>query len=226
MLKPKRRLKRREIKEDKFVTFVAKWTDFFNENGKFVVMGVGGLALVIAIGYFMSVSKRDANLAASGGLIRATDFYNQNQFDEAIPHLQRVVDTYSGTANAGVATYYLANSYYSKENYSEAKRYFQLYLDNYGDNPLFVGSAYAGLGACHAVEGEREKAAQLYQKAYDENPGSFTAPEFLFVAARNYIEIAQKSKAIELLQKIVDDHGATPIANDAELLLAEISSKS
>ena len=146
MLRPKRRLKRREIKEDKFVTFVARWTDFFNENGKYVVMGLGAVVLLVVIVYFMAVSKRDANLSASGGLLRATDFYNQNQYDAAIPILQNVVDSYSGTPNAGVAVYYLATSYYAKENYSEAKRNFKLYIDDYGDNPLFVSSANAGLG--------------------------------------------------------------------------------
>lgn len=226
MLKPKRRLKRREIKEDKFVTFIANASDFFTENSKNIIMGGGAVVIIVAITFFMMKSKREANIAASANLLRAVEFYNQNEYDPSITTLQQILDEYSGTKNAGIATYYLAKANYAKENYTEAKRYFAMYNDDYGDDVLFVSASHAGLAACYAIEGDKEKAAKAYQEAFDKNPDSFSAPEFLFSAANNYIDLQNITKAQTLLQKIIDRFDTSPIAQDARMLLAEISKKS
>ena len=233
MLKPKRRLKRREIKEDKFVTFIANASDFFSENSRNIIMGGGALILIVAVVFFMMKSKQNANLSISAKLLRAEELYHQNQYDASIPILQQLVDEYSGgilkalrPKNAGIATYYLAKANYAKENYTEAKRYFAMYNDDYADDVLFVSASHAGIAACYAIEGDKEKAAEAYQKAFDENPNSFSAPEFLFSAANNHTELQNITKAQTLLQKIIDSFGTSPIAQDARLLLAEISKKS
>lgn len=226
MLTPKRRLKRKEIKEDKFVTFVAKVSDFFNDNSRNLILGVGAVVVIVVVSFFMVKSKQEANLFISAKLLRAQDFYHQNQYDLAIPELQQIVDEYSGTKNAGLATYYLAKANYAKENYSEAKRYFEMYIDDYGDLNSFVSGSHAGLAACYAIEGDKEKSAQSYQNAVDENPDYYTAPDFLFSAAHNYIEISNFEKARNLLQQIIDEYQTSPVVDDAKTLLAEISKKS
>lgn len=226
MLKPKRRLTRKEMKQDKFVTFVAEATDFFNEYKQIITFGLIGIIALAAISYFMIKSRQDANLFVSGKLMRAVDYYNANDFDSAIPILQSIVDDYSGTSNAGVATYYLASSYYFKENYVEARKYYEQYQSDYGDNRYFMSGSHAGLGACYSVEGDKEAAAQSYEKAFQENPASFGAADYLFAAARNYIDVDKIPKAETLLQRIVDDFETQPVATEAKLLLSELSKKS
>ena len=226
MLTPKKRLTRKEIKKDKFVTFIAQASDFFNEHSKNIILGVGAVVIIIAVAYFMIKSKQEANIFISAKLLRAEEAYHQNQYDVAIPILQQLVDEYSGTKNAGIATYYLAKANYAKENYTEAKRYFEMYNDDYKDNILFVSGSLGGLAACYSIEGDKEKAAKAYQKAFDNNPDSFTAPDFLFSAANNYIEINNFEKAKALLEKIVGSYENSPVANEAKILLVEISKKS
>ena len=56
MLKPKKRITRKEIKQDKLVTIYFKVNDWLNENSKYVV-GVG-IALVIIIAAAFIFSSR------------------------------------------------------------------------------------------------------------------------------------------------------------------------
>ena len=226
MLKPKKKLTRKKIKEDKLMTTINQTLDFFNENSKVITFSLIGAVVVIVIGFFIIKSKQDANIAASGRLILAVEQYNAQQYQSTIPVLLQISEQFDGTENAGIACYYLANSYYYQENYSEAKKYFNIYLDDYNDDKMFESTALAGLASCFAQEGNKEEAAKLYQKAAEKNPDLFTAADYLFSAAQNYIEIDQKETAKGLLQKIVDKYERSTKANEAKLLLAELTVKS
>ncbi len=226
MLRPKKKLTRREIKEDKFLTLVAKATNWFNENGKYIAIGLMVLLVVVVVAFMMAKSKKEAEVAASGRLIRAVAAYNSYAFDNAIPVLQNIVEQFQGTKSAGEAAFYLASAYYHKENYEEAQKYFSLYLDDYGDDPIFASAALAGLAACYSQQGEKVKAAEYYEKAAQKNPDFITAADYLFSAAQSYADIGRVDKAEALLQKILEKYENSPIATDAKMLLAEISNRS
>ena len=225
MLKPKKKLTRREIKEDKFLTFVAKATKWFNENSKYIAIALAALVVAVAVGYLIVSSKHQAETAASGRLIRAMAAYNNMAFDRAIPILQGIVDQFPGTKSAGIAAFYLGRAYYNKENYEEAKKYFSLYVEKYGDDPLLKSAALAGLGACYAQQGDKEMAAQYYEKAAKKEKEFFNAADYLFSAAENYAEIGKIGKAQELLQLVLEKYPQTPVANDAKMLLAELTAR-
>ncbi len=226
MLQPKKKLKRKQIKEDKLMTNINNAINFFNENSKIITMALLGVVIVVVIGFFVIKSKRDANIAASGRLIMAIDQFHANNYDQAIPQLLDITQRFDGTENAGYACFYLANAYYAKGNYTEAKKYFNTYIDDYGDNKLFESAALAGIAACYAQEGNKEQAASYYQQAAKKNPELYTAADYLFSAAQNYVELNQKETAKQLLQKIVDDYSKSEKTNEAKLLLAQLSAES
>ena len=155
MLKPKKKLTRKKIKEDKLLTSVNKSIDFFNENSKIIISSLIGILVIISISYLYVKSKKSANTAASGRLILAVEMYNAQNYDQAIPALLNISEQFDGTQNAGIASFYLANSYYYKENYTEAKKYFNTYIADYGDDQMFNSTAYAGIASCYAYEGNK-----------------------------------------------------------------------
>lgn len=225
MLKPKKKLTRKRIKEDKLLTTVNQTVDFITRNSKVISIALAVVVLAIVVGYFVIKSKREANIAASGRLILAVNHYNAQQYDAAIPILLQITEQFDGTQNAGIACFYLANSYYYKENYAEAKRYFQIYIDEYGDDKMFFSTALAGLGACYSREGNKLEAARYYEKAAQEYPDLFTAADYLFSAAQNYIAVHHEETAIPILQKIVQEYDKSSKVNEAKLILAELTAK-
>ncbi len=222
MLKPKKKLTRKKIKEDKLLTSVNKALDFFNKNSKIISMILFGLVVFVLLGYFIMKGKKEANIAASGRLIFAIDKYNAVRYDDAIVVLLNIIQQFEGTENAGIACYYLANSYYYKENIAEAKKYFTIYLEDYSDNQMFESTALAGIASCYAQEGDKSMAAEFYEKAAKKNPDMFAAADYLFSAAQNFISIDQKEPAKKLLQKIVSDYERSSKATEAKILLAEL----
>ncbi|MCD6167392.1 tetratricopeptide repeat protein [bacterium] len=220
MLKPRRKLSRRQIKQDKLVTYYLQATDFINRNSKLVLTGVIGFVVVVVLVTMILRSKHQANLAASGILAEAMLYYQMEDYDKAIPILEKVVKNYSGTRNAGLATFYLANCYYYKNNYRNAKKYYQKYFDDYHSMPLLSSSALAGIAACLETQGKFLEAAQYYHKSATKFSKLYNAPEYLFLAALCYSKVGKTNQAKTLLKKLIDNYPDAPNKTDAQLLLA------
>lgn len=225
MLKPRKRIKRREIKEDKFLTFVARATDFFTTYSRQIAMGIFGVLVVVVISYMVVKSKKEADVAASGRLIRAVAEFNNQNYDRAVPILQGIVEQFDGTRSAGIAAYYLAVSYYNQHNIEEAKKYFELYLDEYGGDPMLESAAYAGLASCYSETGDKKTAAEYYLKAAEKSPSASTAASYLFSAAQSFRETGEIQTAQEILNQILREYENTPVKADAQMVLAEISNR-
>ncbi len=222
MLKPKRRLTRREIKEDKLVTYAYKVTDFFNKNSK-LVTGVGiALVLVAIIAVMMVRSKKQAEQLASAKMAEAMIYYDQMNYDKAIPVLKEVIDKYDGTKSAGFATFYLANSYFNKKEYNKAIQYYQKYLDDYGDDDLMASSSLAGIASCLDAQGKTEAAAQKFEEAAKKYPKVYSAPDNLFNAALAYQKLGKKDQARRILEEIKKKYPNAYIKDDVEMLLAQL----
>jgi TolA-binding protein len=222
MMKAKRRLTRREIKEDKLVTYTYKVTDFFNKNSKLVTGVAIGLVLVAVIAVMMVRSKQQAEQLASAKMAEAMIYYDQMNYDKAIPLLKDVIEKYDGTKSAGFATFYLANSYFNKKEYDKAKTYYKKYLDDYGDDDLMASSALAGIASCLDAEGKTEAAAQKFVEAAHKYPKVFSAPDNLFNAALAYQKLGKKQEARKILEEIKKKYPKAYIKDDVEMLLTQL----
>ncbi len=222
MMKAKRRLTRREIKEDKLVTYTYKVTDFLNKNTKLVTGVVIGLALVALIAVMMVRSKKQAEQMASAKMAEAMIYYDQMNYDKAIPIFKDIIDKYDGTHSAGFATFYLANSYFNKKEYDKAITYYKKYLHDYGDDDLMASSSLSGIASCLDAQGKTEAAAKKFEEAARKYPKVFSAPDNLFNAALAYQKLGKKEEAKRILKEIKTKYPKTYIRDDVEMLLAKL----
>ncbi len=221
-MKAKRHLTRREIKEDKLVTYTYKVTDFINQNNKLVTGVVVGILVVAALVFFMMRSKTQANQMASSKLAEAMMYYESLNYDKAIPILKEVVDKYDGTHSAGFATFYLANSYYNKKDYKNALNYFNKYLKDYGDDDIMASASLAGIASCLDVQGKHLEAAKEFEKAAKKYSKVYSAPDNLFNAALCYQKAGKKEEARRVLEIIKEKYPKAYVLNDVELLLSQL----
>lgn len=229
MLKPKKKITKKDLKEDKLVSTYFKATEYFYQNKKYVSWGITGLVVLFIAGviYFNNRSANDEKATtALGEILR---YYDKGEYQTAIngvPEknvvgLKDIVDEYGGTHSGDLAKFFLANCYYSLGNYDEALKYFDDFGGSY--SPLRA-SAVAGVASCYEAKGDNKRAAEYFERAASKSGDSQSSPEYLRNAARDYALSGKKERAIELLKKLKKEYPTSTYVRDADRMLAEFSS--
>lgn len=223
MLKPRKRLTKRQIKEDKFVTLYFKVQNFVSQNSRYVLWGVIGIPVVIFASFVLSKiqkeKEQDANIELSKARI---EFFAENH-ETAISTLNNLVEIYGGTKAGKKGLYYLANAHYMSKNFDEADEYFRRFLKESSDSDLTV-SALAGVAACLEEKGDFFAAAEAYKEAAEKYRDGFMAPQNLYDSARCFSLSGKTKEAAGVLTKLIEKYSGSQIKNEAEILLAELNS--
>jgi tetratricopeptide (TPR) repeat protein len=229
MLKPQKKVSRREIKEDKLVTAYFDSRRWIEENTKILSYVAIGLVGIVVIGFLWSRNRSDSNDKATTMLAKVTPYYDEGKYDMAIngnpqegtQGLQAIVDEHGSTQAGELAKLYLANSYYALKNYDKA---LECYDDVSVSDKLVSSSALAGAAACYEAKGDFSNAASYFEKAASKNMTIVQGPENLQRAAVNYAAVGKKEKAIELLQTLKKEFPTSTYAREVDRFIAEYSS--
>ncbi len=229
MLRAKKKISQRVIKEDALVTTYFKAQVWYDENKK-RVSTVAGIVAVLAVAlWFYSNNMRANDDRATSELAKVYSFYDNGQYQIAIngvpeknvTGLQSIVDNYGSTKAGNIAKFYLANAYYNSQNYDKALQYFNDFGGS--SNALIENSAIAGIGACYEAKGDFKKAAENYEKAALKNNDDPNAADNLVNAARNFGKSGDKDRAVELLKKVKKDYPTSTAAREVDRYIAEVS---
>ncbi|OPX35655.1 hypothetical protein B1H10_00760 [candidate division KSB1 bacterium 4484_188] len=219
MLKPKKKITKRDLKEDKFVTFTLKARDYIETNMKMLVRaGIVVLLIIIAVSMFIH-SKRNATIRASELLGEAQLANSKGNSMKADSLLKVLVTEYDGVTAAGQGCFLLAKMYWEQNDFDNAQIYFKKYLDEYGGDDLLTAGALAGYADCLIQKGQIAEAAKYYEKAGLLNKELPEVPSFLYSAARAYLEAKDFQKAKSLAEKIVQEYQKSEYKSKAEILL-------
>lgn len=227
MLQKKRKISRKEIKEDKLVTSYYNTLGYFEENKNRIFLW-GGALVVLIIAIFGYISYRSGQNEEAGlHLSRVMTSYDTGNYLEAIEGvpaqnklgLKSIVNEYGSTESGEIAKVFLANSYFMLGKTEEA---FEYYDDYDGDNDIFEASALAGQGGYYESKNDFEKAADLYAKASKVSEENILNPEYMLKAAANYIKAGEDDTAKNLLEKIKKDHNTSAAFRDVDRYLAQI----
>jgi tetratricopeptide (TPR) repeat protein len=229
MLKPQKKVSRREIKEDKLVTVYFQARGWIEQNTKILSYIGIGLIGVVVIAFLWTKNRAESNDKATTMLAKIIPYYDQGKYDlviDGVPQegtqgLQTVVDEH-GSTNAGqFAKLYLANSYFAIKNYDKALEY---YDDISVSDKIVSASALAGVASCYEAKGDLSEAASYFEKAASKNMSPMQAPENLQRSAINYAAIGKKEKAVELLQTLKKEFPTSSYTREVDRYIAEYSS--
>lgn len=228
MLAKKKKLSKREIKEDKLVTTYYQALNYFQENKNRLGYYVGGLLLVIAVIYFYMNNKAENNNKAGIELSRVIGLYDAGSYLEAIEGrqgtniigLKKIVAEYGSTENGETAKIFLANSYQMLGNVEEAFKYYEDYS---GSNETFKATALAGEAGYYAYKENFEKAADLYLAASRVSKANVLIPDYMLKAAINYIEAGKKEDAKDLLEIIRKDYQTSTAFREVDKYLTLVN---
>jgi tetratricopeptide (TPR) repeat protein len=225
MLKPRKRITKREIREDKLVTSYFEATDWFTRHKRLVTGALTTLVVIVVGAVVVSNNIRASNTRATEEVGRVLRYYDEGKFAEAINGVPQenirgllaVVEDFGSTKAGERAKLYLANAYFAIGDYENALKYYQ--SASLKDKMLHA-SAIAGAAACYEAKGDHANAASNFERAAGVGKDVVLAPEYLHLAAVNYAAAGQKDKAVALLQRVKKDFPNSSAAREADRFIA------
>ncbi len=227
MLTKKKKLSKKQIKEDKLVVSYYKARGYFEENKNRVALYGGAFLVLVAAVFFYIQNKKQNNLKAGEQLANVMNLYDNGSYLEAIEGragtnikgLKYIVNEYGSTENGETAKIYMANSYFMLGKLDEAFKY---YDDYSGDINIFKSASLAGRAGYYAYKNDFEKAADLYRQASRVSEADVLNPEYMLKASINYIKAGKQDEAKELLEKIKKDYTTSTASREVDKYLAQI----
>jgi len=220
-MQSKVKLTKRQVKEDKFTTFMLNTRTQVTDNWQFLVIGlVAVLVLVAAVVWYVN-NQNEKTVEAEGKLSEAISQYQAGNNQVAILGFTNLMDEYGGTMAARTATYYLGNLYLSSRNFEDAIATFRKYLDKHDDNTMERAAAYGGMAAAYEGQADFVKAAEYYIKAVNESPDGPLEADYRYGAVRNYVQTGDMEAAKAQVDTLKEKLGGTDSAKRAERLYAE-----
>jgi len=222
MFRPRKKIHRKEIKEDALVTNYFKIRRLYEQYSRQVNIGLMVLLAAAVVGVLMARSKRGAEIKSQEMLGLAEQAYYMNDYPRVIRDMEPILKNYPGTRAAGTAAFYMANAYFSQNNIADAEKFYKMVADHYRQNPLFSSSSLAGLAAIEESRRQPAKAAKLYEKAGKQFPKLYAAPFYLQEAARCYLASGDRASALKLLDAILKEHPESAASEEVQWLKESI----
>jgi outer membrane protein assembly factor BamD (BamD/ComL family) len=223
--KHRKRLTKKELKEDQVAEFFMGTAQYVRDNAK----KVGGvIVLMVIAALIVSIAmrqRRAAEIEAKTWMARADIDLKQGNVSSALRTYSSVMDRFRGTWSHSDATFFAANAQFATGRTDTALILFERYLGLKKRREEFTVSAKEGIAQCLEESGRYMDAAESYLKVQREHPDSPLAPDALFGAGRCYelagdLQLAESAYG-DLLELYPDSNQA----NLAKVPLLEIQAK-
>lgn len=219
MLKPKKKITKQELKEDKFVKFSLQAKSYIDENYQKIMrtaLGVGAVIIILIFYYYNS--QETENEANSQLGIAQIEFTNGN-LSKASERLTRLIEAYDGTDAANEGMFLLANIHFQQRNYVDAQVNFENFVNSYSGSNILLASGYAGLAACEEINENFETAADLYEQAAELAPDFPESDNYYYLSALCYKRFGDLDKARSIFEQLASEATSSQRVKDAEAQL-------
>jgi len=195
------KITKKQIKQDKFTTFMLQSKDWLYDNWQPVAIGAAVLVIaIVAVVYFANV-QATKDKEAGVRLSQAVANLNRGNYQEAILELDAIADEYGGRTG-GMALFYLANGHYESRNYDQAIENYQKFIDKYSLDNLTTSSAIAGIAASLESKQEFLAAGDKFYEAVEYHVEGALVPDYYLCAIRNYVTGKDGEKAEKVLAEL------------------------
>jgi tetratricopeptide (TPR) repeat protein len=196
------KLTKRQIKEDPLVTAAFRGTQIWEQHGTRILLGLGAVALVVLLVFFVSRTRAQSEERAGADLFRAEMSVGQNDYATAIQMLREIVDAAPGTNAARSAMLYLGDAYLAQGKPAEAVNWYRRALGKAGHDPLAKEASLHGLAASLEDRGDFAQAAANYADLAAMEKTDNDRGRAMIAQARCLAKAGQAQKAIAVYQAV------------------------
>ena len=196
------KLTKRQIKEDPLVTAAFRGTQIWEQHGSRILLGVGAVALVALLVFFVSRTRAQSEERAGADLFRAQMSVGQNDYATAVQMLREIVDAAPGTRAARSAMLYLGDAYLGQGKPAEAVNWYRRALGKAGSDDVAKEAALHGLAAALEDRGDFAQAASTYADLAKMQTTDDDRGRTMLAEARCLAKAGQSPKAISVYQSV------------------------
>ncbi|MDZ7371878.1 MAG: tetratricopeptide repeat protein [candidate division KSB1 bacterium] len=220
MLTPRKRIRKKDLKEDKLVTFYFKSRAWIDDHLKEITIGLLAVVVIIAgIGIYTYLHGK-AEKTASVEFSKAVRTFQAMDYRNAAKEFGVLTSKYGSTRSGKLARFYLAQSHYQNGEYEQAAKQFRKAAGALSGDKQLKAAALAGEAAALEQLGKYAEAAKKFQAVAEKYKDIPKAPSYLLRAARCWQLAGNSQKASALYQRIITDYPDSREKEDAVLLSA------
>jgi len=216
---------------------LSKTEEFAKKNQNLILGVIGGLLLVVGIGFWYDWYLQENNTEAQQELFPAVFFLEKDSVAKALAGdggnttigLNGIADEYASSKAGKLANLYIgiakmqeasraADAAAKNKKFDEAIAA----LENFNpDDYLVQARVYCLIGDAYSEKNEVAKAIDFYKKASEHYPNEFFTPTYLIKLGLAYETQKNWKDAAQAYQKIVKEYKASEDFAKAEKLLAK-----
>jgi len=210
MLKPQRKITRKEIKRDPFLETIDKIEYNFEQNKKtYLNIALGLIAVIISVNVLLNKQGQkdiDSNSALGIALVA----FDNEDYENAKFQFETILSDFSGTNSSNIANYYLGKISFENNGLIKAESYLNEYLNNSEPDILIPGTIKI-LSNIALKNNEFDKAIKLLDRGLrlglDNNiSNEFKLLKVSILIEQDKIEISQNILNEILLEKKLPIH--------------------
>lgn len=134
-----------------------------------------------------------------------------------------IIDNYSGTPAAKLATYSAGMAYLNLKEYENAINY----LDNFSSDDVMLSALSKGaIGDAFAQLEQPDEAFEYYVQAANASDNAFSTPKYLFKAALLGAQIGKADQAISFFKRIKEEYPQAPEAARVDVQIGKLEHSS
>ena len=210
MLKPQRKITRKEIKRDPFLETIDKIEYNFEQNKKtYLYIALGLIAVIISVNVLLN-KQAQKNIGSNSALGIALVAFDNEDYENAKFQFETILSDFSGTNSSNIANYYLGKISFENNELIKAESYLNEYLNNSEPDILIPGTIKI-LSNIALKNNEFDKAIKLLDRGLrlglDNNiSNEFKLLKVSILIEQDKVEIAQNILNEILLEKKLPIH--------------------
>ena len=210
MLKPKRKITKKEIKQDPLLEIVYKGQYFITENKKLLTRITGGIIALVILILLIQNNRSNSESEANSLMASAMSHYQSGNYSLAVSDLYSLIDEYESTESGERALFYLAQVKLASGDSEEVKQYASEYI-NKGKSLSHRSGAHLLLAEMNEKEGDYGSAAINYLKASETAITEIAVNRNLLSAASSLLENREFEKAGEIISNLDTSNGSLDV---------------
>jgi len=215
------KLSKKQIKEDKFTTFMLNAKQQLSDSWQYYAIGFVVIVLIVSAVIFFQDMQKTQEIEAANIYSQGVANFRQTKYQEALLTFQRITDEHAGTESAQHATYMQGKTNLMLRNYTESQRFFELYISKYSSDKLKLAAAYAGIATGLENLGQSAEAAEKFVAACNVDLNGPLVGDYHLSAMRNFLAVDDVASAQSHFETIKDNFAGSNLETRATLLFAE-----
>ena len=223
MLKPRRKIIKKELKKDPYIDFLSRTKNNVDENKKlYTRLMLGTVVIIVALLFFRN-NLQNSKDAGAESLGKALVTLARGDLDNATLQFEFIADEYDNNEAGTLAKYYLARAHFNDKDYLAAYSYLNQIADENFKLAQFPVSIYKMLGFIALEDGDQAAAMDYYEQALEKSKIVQQEQSITLDLADVLLKMGDFSRSQELVQRVLDETAPrSPVNTRAEELIGRI----